>query len=150
MTPRRNRYQTLFDFLVEVSGGAADGPHAGFEHLRIGGADIAAAQWLHRVERADNVTKITGLNKATDVTMKRGVISAPTLCQWLEEIRNGDQAARRTVLIHLQNQHRTAVAHTWKLLGARIIKHVSGPLDAEGAEVAMEELTLTWARLEAK
>ena len=37
---------------------------------------------------------------------------------------------------------------TWALRGARIIKHVSGPLNAEGTDVAVEELTLAYERLD--
>ena len=37
---------------------------------------------------------------------------------------------------------------TWKLLRARIVKHVSGPFNAKGSDVAMEELTLAYERLE--
>ena len=64
------------------------------------------------------------------------------------QIRNGDQAAYRTVTVQLQNEDHTAVVQTWKLLRARIIKHVSGPMNAKGTDVAMEELTLAYERLE--
>ena len=37
---------------------------------------------------------------------------------------------------------------TWKLLRARIVKHVSGPFNAKGSEVAIEEMVLTGERLE--
>jgi hypothetical protein len=37
---------------------------------------------------------------------------------------------------------------TWKLLRARIIKNVNGPFNAKGTDVAMEELTLAYERLE--
>ena len=37
---------------------------------------------------------------------------------------------------------------TWKLLRARIIKHVSGPLNAKGTDVALEELVVAYERLE--
>ena len=53
---------------------------------------------------ATPVRKITGLNKATDVTLKRGVIGSLNLYQWLNDIRNGNQNAERTVTIHLQNE----------------------------------------------
>jgi phage tail-like protein len=92
--------------------------------------------------------KITGLNKATDVTMKRGVIGSLDLYQWLNQIRNGDQAAFRTVTVQLQSEDHTQVVQTWKLLRARIIKHVSGPMNAKGTDVAMEELTIAYERLE--
>jgi phage tail-like protein len=66
----------------------------------------------------------------------------------LNDIRNGNQNAERTVTIHLQNEDHTKIVQTWKLLRARIIKHVSGPLNAKGNDVAMEELTLAYERLE--
>jgi hypothetical protein len=37
---------------------------------------------------------------------------------------------------------------TGKLLCARIIKHVSGPLNARSSDVAIESLTLAYERLE--
>jgi phage tail-like protein len=92
--------------------------------------------------------KVTGMNKATDVTMKRGVIGSLNLYKWLDDIRNGNQGALRTITISLQNEDHTAVVQTWKLLRARIIKHVSGPFNAKGTDVAMEELTLAYERLE--
>jgi phage tail-like protein len=54
----------------------------------------------------------------------------------------------RTVTIQLQSEDHTAVVMTWKLFRARIVKHVSGPLNARGTDVAMEELTLAYERLE--
>jgi phage tail-like protein len=51
-------------------------------------------------------------------------------------------------VIQLQNEDHTVVAQTWKLLRARIVKHVSGPFDAQGCDVAIEELTLAYERLE--
>ena len=40
------------------------------------------------------------------------------------------------------------MVRTWKLLRARITKHTSGPLNAKGTDVAMEELVLAYERLE--
>jgi len=80
--------------------------------------------------------------------MKRGVIGSLSLYQWLNQIRNGDQNSLRTVVIQLQNEDHTAVVQTWKLLRARIIKHTSGPMNAKGTDVAMEELVVSYERLE--
>ena len=46
------------------------------------------------------------------------------------------------------NEDHASVVQEWKLLRARIIKHVSGPFNARGTDVAMEELTLAYERLE--
>ena len=50
--------------------------------------------------------------------------------------------------IQLQNEDHTEVVQTWKLLRARIIKHTSGPFNAKGSDVAMEEIVLAYERLE--
>jgi len=70
------------------------------------------------------------------------------LYEWLDQIRNGDQSALRTVTVQLQSEDRTSVVQTWKLLRARIVKHASGPLNARGGDVAMEEMVLAYERLE--
>ena len=91
---------------------------------------------------------ITGLNKSTDVTLKRGVVRSQSLDQWLHDIRSGNQNATRTVTILLQNEDHASVVRTWKLIRARIIKHTSGPMNAKGTDVAMEELVVAYERLE--
>jgi hypothetical protein len=52
------------------------------------------------------------------------------------------------VTISLKNEDHTQDVQVWKLLRARIIKHTSGPLNAKGTDVAMEELVLAYERLE--
>lgn len=91
---------------------------------------------------------IPGLNKPTEVTLKRGLIGSSYFQQWLNDIRDENQNALRNVVIHLQNEDHTANVQTWKLRRARLVKLESGPLHAEGTEVAMEELTLAYERLE--
>ena len=122
---RSQRY-AQFNFLIDLGAGA--GPHAGFQEF-------------------SNVQKITGLNKATDVTMKRGVIASSALQDWLDQIRKGRKGADRTVTIMMQDEEHKIV-QKWKLLRARIIKHVSGPFNAKGTDVAMEELVIAFERLE--
>jgi hypothetical protein len=46
------------------------------------------------------------------------------------------------------NEDHTQVAETWKLLGARPVRHVTGPFNAQCSDVAIEELTLAYERLE--
>jgi phage tail-like protein len=80
--------------------------------------------------------------------MKRGVIGALDLYNWLNDIRNGNQNALRTVTIQLQSEDHGQVVQTWKLLRARIVKHTSGPFNARGSDVAIEEIVLAYERLE--
>jgi phage tail-like protein len=144
----RDRPYVQFNFLVDLGTGNTEGPDAGFQEVSGIGMEVTVAEYRNGNDRENSVRKITGLNKATDVTMKRGVIGSLTLYSWLNEIRNGNQNAFRTITISLQNEDRTASVQTWRLLRARIIKHTSGPMNAKGTDVAMEELVIAYERLE--
>ena len=119
------RPYSQFKFLVDL--GAEGGPHAGFGF--------------------SHIEKISGLNKATDVTMKRGVISASTLEDWLNQIRKAPRRAQRTVKIALHDD-RHRIVRTWTLSGAVIIKHSGPPLNARGTDVAIDELVLGCEKIE--
>jgi len=144
----RERPYVQFNFLVDLGTGNTEGPEAGFQEVSGIGMEVTVAEYRAGNARENSVQKITGLNKSTDVTLKRGVIGSLNLYQWLHDIRNGNQNALRTVTIQLQNEDHTSVVLTWKLLRARIIKHTSGPLNAKGTDVAMEELVLAYERLD--
>jgi phage tail-like protein len=144
----RDRPYVQFNFLVDLGNGNTEGPQAGFQEMSGIGMEVTVSEYRTGNSKENSVMKITGMNKSTDVTMKRGVIGSLDLYEWLHQIRNGDQNAMRTVTIQLQNEDHTAVVQTWKLLRARISKHTSGPFNAKGTDVAMEECTLIYERLE--
>jgi len=144
----RERPYVQFNFLVNLGDGVTDGAEAGFQEMSNVGMEVTVSEYRNGNEKENSVRKITGLNKATDVTMKRGVIGSLNLYNWLDDIRNGNQNALRNVVIQLQNEDHTEVVQSWKLMRARIIKHISGPFNAKGTDVAMEELTLSYERLE--
>jgi phage tail-like protein len=148
MAVLRDRPYVQFNFLVDLGNGVTQGPQAGFQECSNIGMEVTVAEYRTGNMVENSVQKITGLNKATDVTLKRGVIGSLDLYQWLDQIRNGDQQAFRTVTIQLQSEDHTQVVQTWKLLRARITKLVDGPLNAKGTDVAMEELTLAYERLQ--
>jgi phage tail-like protein len=137
-----------FNFLVDLGTGQTDGPEAGFQECSGISMSVDVIEYRNGNDRENNTRKLTGLTKVSDVTLKRGIIGSLALYNWINQIRNGDQAAVRNVTIQLQNEDHTTIVTTWKLIRARIIKHTSGPLNAKGTDVAMEELTLAYERLE--
>jgi len=112
------------------------------------GMEVTVSEYRNGNARENSVMKITGMNKSTDVTMKRGVIGSLNLYKWLDQIRNGDQNALRTVTVTLQNESHSAAVMTWKLIRARIIKSTFGPFNAKGTDVAMEEMVVAYERME--
>ena len=148
MATLRDRPYGQFNFLVDLGDGDTDGVRAGFQEVSAIGMEVAVTEYRNGNSKENSVMKITGLNKATDVTMKRGLIGSLDLYQWLDQIRNGNAQAYRTVTVRLQSEDHTETVQTWKLLRARIVKHVSGPFNAKSSEVAIEELVLAYERLE--
>jgi phage tail-like protein len=148
MAVLRERPYAQFNFLVDLGIGETEGPQAGFQECGPIGMSVDVLEYRNGNEKENAVRKLSGLARVSDVTLRRGIIGSLDLYSWLDQIRNGDQGAYRTVTIQLLNEDHTAVAMTWQLLHARIVKYVTGPLNALGREVAMEELTLAYERLE--
>ena len=147
MAVQRERPYVQFNFLVNLGDGNTEGAQAGFQDISAIGMEVTVAEYRNGNDRENSVRKITGLNKSQDVTLKRGVIGYLNLYEWLNEIRNGNQNAHRTVTIQLQNEDHTAVVQEWRLLRARIIKYNCGPLNAKGTDGALEEMVLAYARV---
>lgn len=137
-----------FNFLVDLGTGESEGPRAGFQEVSGLGTEVNVIEYRNGNDRENFVRKLPGLVKTTDVTLKRGIIGATELFEWLVQVRNGDLGAARTVRIQLQNEDRSAVVLAWTLRRARIVKHTSGPLNAKGTDVAMEEIVLAHERLD--
>ena len=142
---RADRPYVQFNFLVNLGDGT-DGPNGGFQELSGIGMEVSVSEYRNGNSKENSVVKITGLNKSTDVTMKRGVIGSLYLYNWLDSIRRGVQDLR-TITIQLQNETHTDVVQTWTLKRARITKHTSGPFNAKGTDVAMEELVVAYESL---
>lgn len=144
----RDRPYVQFNFHVNLGDGVTNTPQAGFQEISGIGMEVTITEYRPGNYAFNNVIKTAGLNKATDVTMKRGVIGSLDLYKWLDDVRNGANTGLRTVTVELKSEDRTQTVQTWRLINARIMKHVSGPFNAKGTDVAMEELTLSYERLE--
>ena len=151
MAIREDRPYVQFNFLVDlnVNGMDPDSYSGGFQEVSGIGMEVTVSEYRNGNDRDNGVRKITGLNKAADITLKRGVIGALTLYNWLNDIRNGDQRSFRDVTVTMLSENREPVLE-WRLLRARITKYTAGPLNGKGNDVAMEEMVLVYERLEMK
>ena len=91
--------------------------------------------------RVNTPTKLNGLVRYGDVSLKRGIIGSLRLWEWIKASINSDPTARRTVRIQLLDEQHQPVM-TWRLVRARPVRHVSGPLIGGGSDVAVEELVI--------
>ena len=144
----RDRPYVQYNFHVNLGDGVTNTPQAGFQEISGIGMEVTITEYRPGNYAFNNVIKTAGLNKATDVTMKRGVIGSLDLYKWLDDVRNGASSGLRNVTVELKSEDRSQTVQTWRLINARIMKHTSGPFNAKGTDVAMEELTLSYERLE--
>lgn len=143
MATERNRPYSTFNYLVDLGGGdGTDSPRAGFQEVSGIGVEVTMQEYRAGNDNRNAPTKIPGLYKVTDVSLKRGILGATDLLGWLEDVRRGVEA-RRTVTIQLQSEDRGAIAMTWVLEGARPMKYTGPSLNGKGTDVAIEELSLS-------
>lgn len=143
MAEFRERPYSQFNYLVDLGTGDTEAPQAGFQEVSGLGVEVTVAEYRNGNEPLNAPRKITGTYKATDVTLKRGVIGAEDLYGWLGEIQAGAQAeSLRNVRISLQSEDHRTTAVTWTLVNARPTKYTGPSLNGKGTDVAVEELVL--------
>jgi phage tail-like protein len=141
----RDTPYSAFNFLVELESGQGTEVQAGFSEVSGLNAEVAVAEYRAGNSRVNYVNKFPGIHKAGDVTLKRGVIGAQNLYEWLELCRSGKgRDAKRTIVIRLQSEDRENSVVSWKLVSAMPIKWTGPTLTAKGGgDVAIEELVLS-------
>lgn len=146
MAVERSTPYNAFNFRVTVDRfGDAGSFQAGFQEISGIGNEITIAEYRNGNEPLNHVRKITGMNKATDVTLKRGVIGSLNIFNWVKETREGTLSGtpRPTVKIELMNEAHTQAVMTFLLVNAVPMKYTAATLNAKGGtDVAVEELVL--------
>jgi phage tail-like protein len=140
--PTRDTPFGAYNFLVEFDGNEAAGSAlGGFSDVSGLGTEITLMEYRQGNDRENRVRKIPALHKASDVTLKRGIMGLTNFWQWVSVTR-ADPTHKRNVSIALQDEVGNIVLK-WKLVNARPMKWTGPTLAAKGgSDVAMEELVL--------
>jgi phage tail-like protein len=148
-TERLNRPYNQFNYRVKIGEGDENAPQAGFSEVSGLGMEIGIVGYRAGNAPTNEPVKVPGIVKTPDVTLKRGVIGElATLHNWLNDLRDGTEGARRNVTIELLSEDRADVAQTWRLLNTMIMKYEGPSLNGTGTEVAVESVTLAAERIE--
>jgi phage tail-like protein len=118
-----------FDFVISVMG-------SGSVETILGGFSEAAVP----------PPKVPGDYSVGDVTMKRGVVDSQELSGWIAAARSAGAGSRRDATIVERDELRNPV-RSWRLIGSFPTKY-SGPVLGSGGDVAVEELVLSFERIE--
>ncbi len=144
MATFRETPYSAFNFLLDLGDGTETEVSGGFSEVSGLNAEVTIAEYRNGNERKNYVTKIPGIHKTGDVTLKRGLIGAANLSDWLNQARAGSlDSKRETVTIKLLSEDRSETVASWKLRGVIPIKWTGPTLTAKGGgDVAMEELVI--------
>ncbi len=148
MAVLRDRPYPGLNFLVDLGTGNTDGPEAGFEEVLLPEVALEVVEYRNGNEKENGPRKITTFEHSTNLILKRGVIGSLNLYQWWNQLRNGDQNALRTVIVHLLNEDHTAVVLTWKFLRARPVKLRFSSLEAQPSSAFAEYVEIAFERME--
>ncbi|QEY16893.1 phage tail protein [Cellvibrio sp. KY-GH-1] len=143
--PRPTPY-SAFNFLVGIEGIDETADVGGFSEVSGLNAEVTIAEYRAGNAKVNYVTKVLGINKSGDVTLKRGVMGAQNIYEWLNAARAGDiKAKKASVTIKLLNEQRDEQpVVTWTLKGVTPIKWTGPTLTAKGGgDVAIEELVMS-------
>ena len=143
MAVERERPHGQFNFEVELGD-----LRAGFHGCSSESREVRLAEYRIGDVNASSVQSTTGIKESAYVTLEHGVMGKLALYRLLDDMRKANRPAFENVIIHMTSEDHQQVVLTWKLHRARILKHVSGPLDAKGTDVTVDELTLAYERLE--
>jgi phage tail-like protein len=145
MADNRKVPYPAFNFTVSFPGGEIFG---GFSDVSGIMTELTVAEYREGNDPANNVRKVQGLNKAGDVTCKRGIVDAGPIWDWIVQARTEGPAAKKDVVVTLLNERREPV-QKWTL-GHVIPLKWTGPTLAGkgGGDVAMEELVLSCESLD--
>ncbi len=119
-----------FNFKVTITPQSGGEFRGGFSDCSGLNTEITYADYREGTEERNRPRKIPLMYKAGDVTLKRGLIAALDLWQWVEQVRTGNMAAAATVTIELMSEDRAATVATWTLTRARPSKWTGPTLAA--------------------
>ena len=140
--PDRNSPYNAFNFTVDFGNGDIDG---GFSEVSGLGTEITVAEYRNGSDARNVVTKIPGMFKVADVTLKRGVVNSKAVFEMFKNLQDGKvDTAKQTITVTLMNETGASAVQKWILIDAFPIKYTGPSLSAKGGgDVAMEELAFS-------
>jgi phage tail-like protein len=130
-----------FNFSVSFGGAEIFG---GFSDVSGITTELTVAEYRAGNDPDNHVRKIQGVHKVSDITLKRGLISAESVWNWINDARTKGPDAKKTVVISLYDETHQKVVQKWTAGGVLPLKWTGPTLAGKGGgDVAMEELVLS-------
>ncbi|MGV3589263.1 MAG: phage tail protein [Adhaeribacter sp.] len=116
------------------------GTKIGFTEVTGLDKQVEVIEYREGQSKSYSKTKQPGLQKYSNLTMKRGTFAGKTdFYDWLKDVEMLSNTKRRDITIKLLNEKHDPV-FTWKALNAFPVKVQASDLKADGNEVAIETI----------
>jgi phage tail-like protein len=130
-----------FNFLVEWDGIV----HAGFQECS--GLDVSTdpVDYREGADKVNHVRKLTGMNKYSPITLKRGITDNDELWKWRQTVIDGNPVRRNGSIILLNEAQEEKLR--WNFSQAWPSKWTGPAFNSTSTGVAVETLELTHEEL---
>lgn len=131
-----------FNFLVEIDGIA----QAGFQE--VGGLDSStdAVDYREGADKGNHVRKLSGMNKYTAITLKRGITDSDELWKWRQTVIDGKTERKNGSIVLLDETGAEKIR--WNFSNGWPTKWTGPTLNATSTPVAVETLEITHEELQ--
>lgn len=140
---RENPYAN-YNFLVEIDGIDTQGA---FIEVELPDVRVEVIEYRAGTDRNSGVRKLPGRVSYGPLTLRRGVVGALELYQWLRQTLQGDPGARRAMVVVLLDEARQEVLR-WVFHNVFPTGYEFSGLEATGKTVLVESLTLAVEHME--
>ncbi len=130
------------NFLVEIDGVAV----AAFSEVALPDLAIDVIEYRTGSDKTNSVRRLPGLAKLGTLVLKRGIVGDLALFNWIRGVTQG-QADRRNIAVVLLDEQRNPVQR-WLVRDAWPTRYVGASLNAQGNDVAIEQLELACEGIE--
>jgi phage tail-like protein len=145
--PRPNPYSN-FNFILLVDNVVV----AAFSEISGIDSENTPIEYREGADMLNTVRKLPGIEKYSNVTLKRGITGSLALWQWRKDVRDGTSTLpiKKPVTIKLLNEqhNENQPAMTFTLYNAWPTKITGPSLNAKGNDIAIEQLDLAHERLD--
>jgi phage tail-like protein len=117
----------------------------GVKTLLGGFTDATGLEQLSVSSESPNKTQSS--YKVNDVTLKRGVVNATDLWNWILEARASKTSAHSEMMVTLRNEA-VASVKSWKLTNAVPVRYTGPEPSGKQEEVALEEFVLSCEKIQ--
>ena len=130
-------------FIVEIDG-LGD---SAFDQVLLPEVGVEVIEYREGGDRERASRKMPGLQKFSNIVLRRGYTGSLSLYKWMQQARQGEADSLRSMVVILLDEERIAVTR-WIFRNAFPIQHTFSLLDAMDGSTLVEQIELAFESAE--